>query len=88
MKANSPKVNEIQIEEGVTLGTTLSGGDKLILRTSINTISNDSDTYELVFTNNVIGLLKIRDIRAVHELTKAMLEKITEKTGKTISFDE
>jgi hypothetical protein len=84
MKTNNLKVNEAQIEEGITLGTTLSGGDKLILRTSINTISNDSDTYELVCSNNVIGLLKIRDIRAIHELTKIMLEKI----GRTISFDE
>ncbi|KAA6351489.1 hypothetical protein EZS27_000568 [termite gut metagenome] len=88
MKANNQKVNEMQIEEGITLGTTLSSGDKLILRTSINTISDDSDTYELVFPNNVIGLLKTRDIRAIHELTKTMLEKITKKIGKTISFDE
>ncbi|KAA6311476.1 hypothetical protein EZS27_037401 [termite gut metagenome] len=88
MKANSQKVNETQIEEGITLGTTLSSGDKLILRTSIHTLSNNSDTYELVFPNNVIDLLKIRDIRAIHELTKIMLDKIAEKIGKTISFDE
>jgi hypothetical protein len=36
----------------------------------------------------VIGLLKIRDIQAIHELTKIMLEKIAEKIGKTISFDD
>jgi hypothetical protein len=87
MEANKQKIEKMQIEEGITLGTTLSGGDKLVLRTSVNTISNDSDTYELVSPNNVIGLLKVRDIQAIHELTKAMLEKITEKIGKTISFD-